>query len=299
MTLAGEGTRMLPVEPGGAQGVPSALRPGPERGARPETGRPLGGGVPHRGGRRPRDGRRPTADRAFVQYYFTVDPEFLERHRPPRRPAGETRRFYGRSTSSGSCTPRSRAPPDSATRSSGRRRSIGENPFLLHPGDGIVVEPQRGAALRAMAELREREKLDAVVLAQGRGRPASIRGPRGSGRPESGPVSADRCHPNNREARASQDPLGRRGGLCVWTPSLPRPGGRSKGTPLPELELTDGIQRIIEQGGRVASLLLGPRTGTWRSVGSPEGYGRALEATRRVARPASAGAGERLRPFRR
>jgi len=47
-----------------------------------------------------------------------------------------------------------------------------------------------------------------------------------------------------------------------------------------ELELTDGIRGLIADGGRVAALVMTPRLGEWWSVGSPEGYGRALDRTR-------------------
>ena len=50
-----------------------------------------------------------------------------------------------------------------------------------------------------------------------------------------------------------------------------------------ELELTDGIRSVLANGGRVASLILAPRAGEWWSVGSPEGFGRALARTRAVA----------------
>ena len=50
-----------------------------------------------------------------------------------------------------------------------------------------------------------------------------------------------------------------------------------------ELELTDGIRTLLADGGRVAALILTPRTGGWWSVGSPEGFGRALARTHTVA----------------
>ena len=50
-----------------------------------------------------------------------------------------------------------------------------------------------------------------------------------------------------------------------------------------ELEVTDGIAALLAEGGRVAALVLDPRMGLWKSVGSPEGYAAALQVTRRLA----------------
>jgi glucose-1-phosphate thymidylyltransferase len=46
-----------------------------------------------------------------------------------------------------------------------------------------------------------------------------------------------------------------------------------------ELEVTDAIRWLIERGGRVEALVLAPALGEWRSVGSPDGYLRALRRT--------------------
>jgi dTDP-glucose pyrophosphorylase len=45
-----------------------------------------------------------------------------------------------------------------------------------------------------------------------------------------------------------------------------------------ELELTAGIQELLAHEGKVAALVLEPAT-AWRSVGSPEGFLRALKVT--------------------
>jgi dTDP-glucose pyrophosphorylase len=55
-----------------------------------------------------------------------------------------------------------------------------------------------------------------------------------------------------------------------------------------ELELTDGIRTLLADGGRVAGLVLRPSVGEWWSVGSPEGFARALARTRTVASRAPA-----------
>ncbi len=58
-------------------------------------------------------------------------------------------------------------------------------------------------------------------------------------------------------------------------------------SPQSELELTTGIVRLIAAGARVEALIINPRFAEWRSVGSPEGYFRALQRTRRVVTGAS------------
>jgi len=222
-------------------------------------------------------------DAGAVQAYFTVDHEFLRRHQRHQDRLVETRRFYRTLDDLRfvyTLQPRAAGFGDAVLRT---QPVIGKNPFLLHAGDGIVVEAHRGAALRAMAELRERENLDAVILAR------TVADPRRYGVFEGrlgkkvGPyprIDVSRMvekpeHPRTHWAAAAVYAFGPR-----LFPALEAVRKEHHGH---ELELTDGIQRMISEGGRVAALLLGPRTGTWRSVGSPEGYGRALEATRKVA----------------
>jgi UTP--glucose-1-phosphate uridylyltransferase len=283
ITLAGEGTRMLPW----SRGLRKEFLPLYDRG---ENGSLVLKPVAHLVVEsligadadlvtvvvQPRDS-------GAVQAYFTIDHEFLRRHQRHADRLVETRSFYRTLDTLRfvyTLQPRPAGFGDAVLRT---QAVIGKDPFLLHAGDGIVVEAERGAALRAMAELRERENLDAVVLAR------TVVDPRRYGVFEGhlgtkvGPyprIDVTRMvekpeHPRTHWAAAAVYAFGPR-----LFPALEavRKEHRSH-----ELELTDGIQRMISEGGRVAALLLGPRTGTWRSVGSPEGYGRALEATRKVA----------------
>jgi UTP--glucose-1-phosphate uridylyltransferase len=222
-------------------------------------------------------------DAGAVQAYFTVDHEFLHRHRRHRDRLAETRRFYRTLDTLRfiySLQPRPAGFGDAVLRT---HAVMGHNPFLLHAGDGVVIEPKRGTVLRTMAELRERENLDAVVLARTVADPRRYGVFEGRLGPKVGPyprIEVRRMvekpeHPRSHWAAAAVYAFGPR--------LLPALESVRKENRPHELELTDGIQRMIEDGGRVAALLLNPRTGTWRSVGSPEGYGRALEATRKVA----------------
>jgi len=291
ITLAGEGTRMLPW----SRGVRKEFLPLYDRG---ENGALVLKPVAHlvvesliEAGAELVTVVVQPRDAGAVQSYFTVDHEFLKRHRRHAERLVETRRFYetlDKFRFVYTLQPRPAGFGDAVLRT---EAVIGQSPFLLHAGDGIVVEPERGAALRTMAELRERENLDAVVLARVVADPRRYGVLEGRVGRKVGPyprIDVTRIvekpeHPKTHWAAAA---------VYVFGPRLfPALEAVRKEHRSPELELTDGIQRMIEQGGRVASLLLGPRTGTWRSVGSPEGYGRALEATRRVAvrpRPARA-----------
>ncbi len=222
-------------------------------------------------------------DAGAVQAYFTIDHEFLKRHHRHAERLVETRRFYRTLDTLRfvyTLQPRPAGFGDAVLRT---QPVIGHEPFLLHAGDGIVVENDRGAALRAMAELRERENLDAVVLAR------TVADPRRYGVIEGRLGTKVGPYPRIEVTRMVEKPEHPRthwaaAAVYAFGPRLfPALEAVRKEHRNHELELTDGIQRMISEGGRVAALVLGPRTGTWRSVGSPEGYGRALEATRKVA----------------
>jgi UTP--glucose-1-phosphate uridylyltransferase len=222
-------------------------------------------------------------DARVVRNYFTIDHAFLMRHRRHPDRLVETRRFY-RTLDTVRFAFASQAKPagfgDAVLRT---QDLVRRRPFLLHAGDGVVLEAHRGAALRAMAELRVREDLDGVVLAR------RVKDPRRYGVIEGrrsgkvGPFSRLDVtgmvekpeHPKTHWAAAAVYAFGPR-----LLPALE--AVRRERRPR-ELELTDGIERMITEGGRVAALLLSPRTGSWRSVGSPEGYSRALAETRNLA----------------
>ncbi|MCI4364475.1 MAG: hypothetical protein L3K10_00190 [Thermoplasmata archaeon] len=229
-------------------------------------------------------------DAGFVQNYFTIDHNFLNRHKRHPDRLVETRRFYRTLDEVRfvfTSQPRPAGFGDAVLRTQG---VVGHNPFLLHAGDGIVVERHRGAALRAMSELRERENLDAVVLAR------RVKNPRHYGVMEGRPGKKVGEYPRldvTRMVEKPDRPRSHWAAAAVYTfgPRLfPALEAVRKEKRSPELELTDGIQKMISDGGRVAALLISPRTGTWRSVGSPEGYGHALAQTRREAERAAGAA---------
>ncbi|HXQ94494.1 MAG TPA: sugar phosphate nucleotidyltransferase [Thermoplasmata archaeon] len=221
-------------------------------------------------------------DLAFVQNYFTIDRQLLHRHAHHAERLAETERFYD--TLRGlrlrfAVQPAPRGFGDAVAHA---EEYVGDGPFVLQAGDGVLIERERGNLLRTMSGLLEREHLDAVLLVR------KVADPRRYGVVE---------------GRAE----GREGGLkrLVVTgmeekPAKPRSQWAAtaayafshrvfdalralEGTgPTGEIELTDAIRRLIADGA-VAALVLAPSAGEWRSVGSPEGFQRALEQTRKLA----------------
>jgi UTP--glucose-1-phosphate uridylyltransferase len=283
VTLAGEGTRMLPW----SRGLRKEFLPLYDRGV---SNGPVLKPVAHfvvealasAGADRISIVVQPR-DAAFIQTYFSVDHAFLHRHRATPDRLLETREFYrtlDQVQFSFVSQPSAAGFGDAVLRS---EVAVGRSPFFLHAGDGIVLERHRGAALRAMGGLREKEDLDAVLLVR------HVEDARKYGVIEG----------------VAERPVGpyRRLRVTAMVEKPPRPKTHWAATAVyafgsglypalsafqreerpHELELTDGIRRMLANGGRVAALALSPRTGTWRSVGSPEGYARALVQTRRMA----------------
>jgi UTP--glucose-1-phosphate uridylyltransferase len=221
-------------------------------------------------------------DAAFVQNYFTIDHEFLHRHRRTPDRIAETRHFYQTLDDvrfAFTSQPRPAGFGDAVLRSHG---IVGANPFYLHAGDGVVLEPHRGAALRAMGQLLQRENLDAVLLVR------KVEDPRRYGVIEGRPGEAvgDYRRINvTGMVEKPERPKTHWAATAVYAfgPALYPALEQVRKTERPrELELTDGIRRILADGGRVAALVLTPKTGYWRSVGSPEGFVRALVQTRQI-----------------
>ncbi|MGA8603922.1 MAG: sugar phosphate nucleotidyltransferase [Thermoplasmata archaeon] len=283
VTLAGEGTRMLPW----SRGLRKEFLPLYDRGG---NGQPVLKPVAHlvveelvaAGAfhltivHQPRDAEQ-------VHNYFSVDPTFLRRHRRHGERLTETRRFYEtlhRLRVSFEVQPRPAGFGDAVLCA---KDSVGGQRFFLHAGDAILLEAHRGRLLRAMGALLERDGLDAVLLVR------KVADPRRYGVIEGRPGPAVHgirrldvtgmlekpAHPKTHWAATA---------VYAFHPSIFTALARVRASRHPrELELTDGIQHLLANGGRVASLVLSPRTGEWWSVGSPEGFGRALARTQTVA----------------
>ena len=227
-------------------------------------------------------------DAEAVRNYFTTDPSFLRRHRRHGERLTETRRFYDtlrRLRVSFAVQPRPAGFGDAVLRARG---SVGGQRFFLHAGDAILLEPRRGRLLRAMAAFLERDGLDAVLLVR------KVTDPRRygvvDGRP--GPaVNGIRRLDVTAMVEKPSRPTTHWAATAVYAfdPSIFAALAHVRSSKHPEeLELTDGIRHVLANGGRVGSLVLSPRDGEWWSVGSPESFGRALARTRAVAARAAA-----------
>jgi UTP--glucose-1-phosphate uridylyltransferase len=284
VTLAGEGTRMLPW----TRGLRKEFLPLFDRA---EDGVPVLKPVAHlvvetlhaAGADRFTLVVQPK-DRAFVAGYFAIDARFLERHQRHAERLAETRRFYRtirRVRFRCAVQLRPRGFGDAVLAS---RRSVGHHPFLLHAGDGTLLERRRGRTLATMARLLERDDLDGVLLVR------HVADPRRYGVVEArragtfdgvrrlavGSMVEKPARPKTHWAATA---------VYAFRPSIYAALERYRRRRRPaELELTDGIRTVIEDGGRVAALVLAPGLGEWRSVGSPEGYARALARSRAFAR---------------
>lgn len=222
-------------------------------------------------------------DLAFVRGYFGVDHALLRRHAHQPERLRETRRLYRtleRLTLRFTVQPQPRGFGDAVLRAAG---SVRGRPFVLHAGDAALLEPERGAVVRTMARLREREDLDAVLLVRRVADPRRYGVIAGSAsRPFAGVRRIDvramvekPARPRSHWAATAVYAFG----PAIWRVLRERTRHRDSG----ELEVTDGIAALLASGGRISALVLDPGMGLWKSVGSPEGYAAALQATRRLA----------------
>ena len=220
---------------------------------------------------------------AFVRGYFTVDAALLRRHAHQPERLRETRRFYrtlGRLTIRFAIQPEPLGFGDAVLRAG---HSVGAHPFVLQAGDGALIEAERGAIVRTMARLREREDLDAVLLVR------RVADPRRYGVIEGSPARPFEGVPRIDVRAMVEKPRRPRShwaatAVYAFGPSLwKKLRDRARRPRSRELEVTDGIDAILADGGRIAALVLDPRTVRWKSVGSPEGYAAALQVSRTIA----------------
>jgi dTDP-glucose pyrophosphorylase len=221
-------------------------------------------------------------DLSTVRNYFTTDRRFLERHNHHPDRLTETRRLHERLRRLRlryAIQPVPIGFGDAVLRA---ERSVGGHPFLLHASDAILEEPDRGALPRAMGELLVSERLDAVLLVR------RVADPRRYGVVEGRPSGRfrgwRRIEVSGMEEKPER-PRSRWAATAVYafSPRLFSALRRARRrTPTgAELEVTTGIQEMLRAGGRVSALVI-DRPTAWRSVGSPEGYLRALRGTHRT-----------------
>lgn len=224
-------------------------------------------------------------DLGLVREYFTVDAAFLARHRRHAERLSETRSFYAKLRDLRlryAVQPRPAGFGDAVLRS---QPFVGDEPFLLQASDGVILEPSPGTVASAMADLLAEERASAVLLVR------RVANPQRYGVVEGTPAGRFRGRRRLSVTRMEEKPARPRSrwaatALYAFSPRIfsALRSQRSRRASDGELELTAGIQRLLEDGERVTALVLDdPRQ--WRSVGSPDGYLRTLRATHARALP--------------
>ena len=227
-------------------------------------------------------------DLPFVQQYFTIDPAFLARHRDKAERLAETRRFYATLSGLKLHFALQTAPAGFGDAVLQAEPFVGRANFVLHAADAVLLEPERGGLLSRLMRKRDRDDLDAVLLVRKVADPTRYGVVEGtpSGRFE-GLRSLDVLGMEEKPKK----PKSQWAATAAYAFSPKLFDGlraiRDQRHPK-ELEVTDAIRWILADGGRVAALVLSPSAGEWRSVGSPEGFLRAVERTRRLQRRAAA-----------
>lgn len=284
LTLAGEGTRMLPW----TRGLRKEFLPLYDRGI---AGAPVLKPVAHlaletlaAAGARDLTLVVAPRDLTTARNYFTIDPEFIRRHAHHRERLTETERFYGRLRGLKlrfALQPTPGGFGDAVRRA---RPRVGNRPFLLHAADAVLLEERRGSVLARMAALRDRDDLGGVLLVRrvaDPGRYGVV-----EGRPDGGDGPLRRIEVTHMEEKPNR-PKSHWAATAVYAFSprlfsaLQEVARRDRPR---ELEVTSAVSWLLAQGDRVAALVLTDRTGEWRSVGSAEGYLAALRRTHALAR---------------
>lgn len=218
-------------------------------------------------------------DLPFLRNYLTVDRLFLERHNHHPERLAETREFYDQLADLRIRYALQQRPVGFGDAVLRAEPHVGREPFLLHASDALLEESHRGALPRAMGELLSAEHLDAVLLVR------RVEDPRRYGVVQARAAGTHgrwrRLHVTAIEEKPSR-PRSHWAATAVYafSPHLfdALRAVRKRSATGAELEVTSGIQELLARGGTVAALVLDPAS-SWRSVGSPEGFLRALRAT--------------------
>jgi len=156
------------------------------------------------------------------------------------------------------------------------KKFVGGDPFLLHAGDGVILNG--GKVYGGMVEAFFRLGCSAVLLTRLVNNPTRYGVV--SGRFEV--VGGSRVFKVDSVVEKPAKPPSNMALVAVYvfgSEIMDALGNTSKGT-TGEVELTDGIMRLIEKGGKVFALELEEVKYKWLSVGTPESYLKALEVTR-------------------
>ncbi len=163
------------------------------------------------------------------------------------------------------------------------RTTIGKHPFLLHAADAVLWEPVPGRLPRAMEELRRREGAAVVLLVRHVAEPRNYGVVEGS---FAGRIDGARFLRVTGMEEKPERPRSSWAATAVYAFSpiiFEALESEARRRPA-ELEVTSAISHLIAKGEKVFAVVLGPGDGQWLSVGSPEGYLRAVKRTYALAK---------------
>jgi len=156
--------------------------------------------------------------------------------------------------------------------------AVGHEPFLLHAADAFLLERDQGHVLRMMSTLREKEGASVVLFVRRVADPRRYGVVTGNARGRWEGHSFLRVtemeekpeHPKSPWAATALYSFGEEIFGALKEIVAKTPG---------ELEVTAGISHLIESGHKVLAIQCNPTREKWLSVGSPEGYFKALRQT--------------------
>jgi len=208
-----------------------------------------------------------------IQDHFSPDRDFVEylKERDKVPQALELQKFYGRITQAGLFWIRQPEPKGFGDAVLQARSAIGGQPFFVHAGDTFVISSspiiQRLARARAetdsAAVLTLRTVEDTRQLGEANVKPL-----------ENGLFEVQSVveKPERPVSRLAILPL------YIFDESIFRALSETQPGKLGELQLTDGIQRLIDTGHRVTAVKMNSDD-VWLDIGTPESYWNALEFT--------------------
>ena len=222
-------------------------------------------------------------DAASILRYFTEDGNLLDRHAHHQDRLVETLALYDLLSRMHFSWVIQSSPAgfgDALLRSSA---AVGEHPFLLHAADALLMERTTGRALSAMTHLLFQKKASAVLFVR------KVRDPRRYGVVEGVPDGRWDGYRSLQVTGMEEKPTQPRSSWAATAMYAFSPEIfdilrelRQK-DPQTELEVTNGIEGLIERGRKVYALISRPSEERWLSVGSPEGYFRGLHYSYRAA----------------
>ncbi|MCI4342084.1 MAG: nucleotidyltransferase family protein, partial [Thermoplasmata archaeon] len=193
-------------------------------------------------------------DEQIARSYFSIDEAFLDRHAAHPERLAETAAFYRaleKVRIDLVLQPEPKGFGDAVLRA---RPRVGLHPFLVHAADAVLMERPRGRTLREMGRLRDREALDAVLLVRRVPDPGRYGVVEGQITGRFGIFR--RMNVTGMEEKPSK-PNSPWAATAVYAFS-PRIftmlRAEARASRAPELELTAGIVRLLRAGGRVAAL---------------------------------------------